>query len=312
MRVREGICIIIIFWVFSVFALLGVSMNTSLGYSQPSLPTTFVDDMGRVVTIDEVPQRIVCFGPSITEIAFALGLGERVVGTDDYSDYPAEAQDLPKVGSAFTPSIESLVVLTPDLVLTLEHEEFNSELDALGITYLILDPKDIDNIMTNIEMMGAVTDTVDEAEALVESLETRMRDIEAGVVNAIPVSVFFIVDATDPTLPWTAGPGSFIDALITMAGGENVAHEAPYAWPQFSLEEVVSADPDVIIVQTMVGGVPTISIEELEAHPIWGEMSAVKQGKVYLINGDLVSRSGPRIVEGLEALAEALHPDLFD
>jgi iron complex transport system substrate-binding protein len=296
-----------------VFAvLLSLVIGMAVGCSQGFEPGTYTDDMGRGVSIEEVPQRIVCFGPSITEIAFALGLGERVVGVDDFSDYPAEAQDLPKVGSAFAPSIESLVALEPDLVLTLEHEEFNSELEALGITHLILDPKDIDNILTNIELVGAVTDTVDEAAALVESLEERIADVQDRVAGGDLLSVFYIVDATDPTLPWTAGPGSFIDALITMAGGENVAHDAPYAWPQFSIEEVVSADPDVIIVQTMLGGIPTITIEDLQAHPIWGEMSAVKQGRVYLVDGDLVSRSGPRIVDGLEALAEAIHPELFD
>jgi iron complex transport system substrate-binding protein len=292
--------------------LLSLLIGTAVGCSTGFEGGTYTDDMGRGVDIDEVPQRIVCFGPSITEIAFALGLGEWVVGVDDYSDYPAEALDLPKVGSAFAPSLESLVALEPDLVLTLEHEEFNSELGALGITYLILDPKDIDNIMTNIELVGAVTDTVDEAAALVESLEERIADVQDRVAGGDLLSVFYIVDATDPTLPWTAGPGSFIDALITIAGGENVAHDAPYAWPQFSIEEVVSADPDVIIVQTMLGGIPTITIEDLQAHPIWGEMSAVKQGRVYLVDGDLVSRSGPRIVDGLEALAEAIHPELFD
>jgi iron complex transport system substrate-binding protein len=292
--------------------LLSLVIGTAVGCSQGFEPGTYTDDMGRGVTIEEVPQRIVCFGPSITEIAFALGVGERVVGVDDFSDYPAEAQDLPKVGSAFAPSIESLVALEPDLVLTLEHEEFNSELEALGITYLIFDPKDIDNILTNIELVGAVTDSIDEAAALVESLEERIADVQDRVAGGDLLSVFYIVDATDPTLPWTAGPGSFIDALITMAGGENVAHDAPYAWPQFSIEEVVSADPDVIIVQTMLGGIPTITIEDLQAHPIWGEMSAVKQGRVYLVDGDLVSRSGPRIVDGLEALAEAIHPELFD
>jgi iron complex transport system substrate-binding protein len=293
-----------------VFAvLLSLVIGMAVGCSPGFEPGTYTDDMGRGVTIEEVPQRIVCFGPSITEIAFALGVGERVVGVDDFSDYPAEAQDLPKVGSAFAPSIESLVALEPDLVLTLEHEEFNSELEALGITYLIFDPKDIDNILTNIELVGAVTDTVDEAETLVESLEERIADVQNRVAGGDLLSVFYIVDATDPTLPWTAGPGSFIDALITMAGGENVAHDAPYAWLQFSIEEVVSADPDVIIVQTMLGGIPTITIEDLQAHPIWGEMSAVKQGRVYLVDGDLVSRSGPRIVDGLEALAEAIHPE---
>ncbi len=292
--------------------LLSLLIGAAVGCNGGFEPGAYTDDMGRGVTIDEVPQRIVCFGPSITEVLFALGLGERVVGVDDYSDYPAEAQDLPKVGSSFTPSLESLAALEPDLVFSLEHEQFNSEMEAMGINYFVWSPEDIDGILADIELVGAVTDSIDEAEDLVESMGTRMRDIEAGVVNAIPVSVFFIVDATDPTLPWTAGPGSFIDALITMAGGENVAGDAPYTWPQFSIEEVVSADPDVIIVQTMLGGIPTISVEDLQAHPIWGEMSAVSQGNIYLVDGDLVSRSGPRIVDGLEALARALHPEVFD
>ena len=292
--------------------LLSLLVGTAAGCAKVFEPGTYTDDMERGVVIDEVPQRIVCFGPSITEIVFALGLGGRVVGVDDFSDYPEEAQSLPRVGNAFSPSIESLVGLAPDLVLTLKHAQFNSELEAMGIKYLVLDPKDIDNILTNIGLVGAVTDSIDEAAALVESMEERIADVQERVAGADPVSVFYIVDATDPMMPWTAGPGSFIDALITMAGGENVAHDAPYAWPQFSIEEVVRADPDVIIVQTMFGDVPTITIEALEAHPIWGAMSAVSQGRVRLVNGDLVSRSGPRIVEGLEKLAEAIHPELFD
>lgn len=292
--------------------LLSLLIGTAVGCKAEFEPGTYTDDMGRGVVIEEVPQKIVCFGPSITEVVFALGLGELVVGVDDFSDYPAEAQELPKVGNAFAPSIESLMALEPDLVLTLKHEQFNSELEALGIKYLIFAPEDIDNILTNIELVGAVTDSIDEAEALVESMEERIADVEERVEGAAPVSVFFIVDATDPTLPWTAGPGSFIDALITMAGGENVAGEAPVAWAQFSIEEVVSADPDIIIVQTMLGGIPTISIETLEAHPIWGTLSAVSEGRVYLVDGDLVSRSGPRIVDGLEALARVIHSELFD
>jgi iron complex transport system substrate-binding protein len=292
--------------------LLSLLIGTAAGCKAEFEPGTYTDDLGRGVVIYEVPQRIVCFGPSITEIVFALGLGGRVVGVDDFSDYPEEAQALPKVGNAFAPSIESLVGLAPDLVLTLEHEQFNSDMEALGIKFLVLDPKDIDNILTDIEMVGAVTDSIDEAAALVKSMKAVIADVEERVEGAAKVSVFYIVDATDPTLPWTAGPGSFVDALIGMAGGENVAHDAPYAWPQFSIEEVVSADPDVIIVQTMFGDVPTIEIAALEAHPIWGAMSAVGQGRVYIINGDLVSRSGPRIVEGLEKLAEAIHPEVFD
>jgi iron complex transport system substrate-binding protein len=292
--------------------LLSLLIGTAVGCKAEFEPGTYTDDLGRGVIIDEVPQRIVCFGPSITEIVFALGLGGRVVGVDDFSDYPEEAQSLPSVGNSLSPSLESLVGLAPDLVLTLEHEQFNSELEAMDIKYLVLDPRDIDNILTNIGLVGAVTDSIDEAAELVESMEAVIADVQERVADADPVSVFYIVDATDPMMPWTAGPGSFIDALIAMAGGENVAHDAPYAWPQFSIEEVVRADPDIIIVQTMFGDVPTIEIAALEAHPIWGAMSAVSQGRVYIINGDLVSRSGPRIVEGLEALARVIHPELFD
>jgi iron complex transport system substrate-binding protein len=143
-------------------------------------------------------------------------------------------------------------------------------------------------------------------------MEETIADVTALVAGAPEVSVFFIVDATDLTLPWTAGPGSFIDTLITMAGGENIAAEAPGDWVQLSIEQVVGSDPDLIIIQTMTGGVPTVSIETLEEHPIWGEMRAVREGSVFLINGDLVSRSGPRIVQGLEEIAEIIHPELFE
>jgi iron complex transport system substrate-binding protein len=289
--------------------LLSLFIGTAVGCAKSFEPGTYTDDLGRGVVIEAVPQRIVCFGPSITEIAFALGLGERVVGVDDYSDYPAEALDLPKVGSSWAPSIESLVALEPDLVLSLKHEQFNSDLESLGITFLVIDPTDIDGILADIRLVGQVTDTIAEAEALADDIAERIAEVEASVAGVDPVSVFYIIDATDPTLPWTAGPGSFIDTLITMAGGDNVAHDAPMAWAQFSLEEVVSADPDVIIIQTMWGGVPTIEVSALEAHPIWGAMSAVSQGRVHLVDGDLVSRSGPRIVDGLEALAQAIHPE---
>jgi iron complex transport system substrate-binding protein len=294
--------------------LLSLLVSMTFGCHAQFQPGTYTDDTGRGVTIDEIPQRIVSFGPSITEILFALGLGERVVGVSDFSDYPEEAKSKPSVGSAYSPSIEKLVELEPDLVFTLEHEQLNSELEALGIKFLILDPDDIDGIFSNIELVGAVTGTGDEATELIDSMEDTIDYVLAQVEGAPAVSVFFIVDATDMTLPWTSGPGSFIDALITMAGGENIASEAPNAdaWMTLSIEYIVGSDPEVIIIQTMTGGIPTVSIEALEEHPIWGEMTAVIQGNVFLIDGDLVSRPGPRIVQGLEELARIIHPELFD
>jgi len=275
-------------------------------------PGTYTDDTGRTVAFDQVPRRLVSFGPSITEILFALGLEESVVGVSSYCDYPEAAKSKAKVGDAFNPSLEKIVELEPDLVLTVKQEQLQSELEALGIRFLVLDPKDIDGILADIGLMGEITDTRSKAEALIGDMQSSISQVTLRAEDAPKVRVFYIVDATDPTLPWTAGSGSFIDALITLAGGENIAGSAPGAWVSFSLEQIVSAEPEVIIVQTMTGGLPTISEEELEAGPVWGKMTAVAQSKIYLVDGDLVSRPGPRIVQGLEAIARAIHPELFD
>ena len=292
--------------------LLSLLASMVAGCQPQFQPGTYTDDMGRAVAIDQVPQRIVSFGPNITEILFALGLEEKVVGVSDYCDYPEAAKLKPKVGDAYNPSLERIVELEPDLVLTVKQEQLNRELDALGIEFMVLDPEDIDGILGDIELVGEITGTKKRAEELIKDMQDSISQVIALMEDAPKVSVFFIIDATDPTLPWTAGTGSFIDALITMAGGENVAGEAVGAWVPFSLEQVVSSDPEVIIIQTMIAGIPTISKEELDEHPVWGEMTAVRQGKVYIIDGDLVSRPGPRIVQGLEEMAKIIHPELFE
>ncbi len=303
MKLKQlGICIVLLSLFASIFA----------GCQPQFQPGTYTDDMGRAVVIDQIPERLVSFGPSITEILFALGLEEKVVGVGDYSDYPEAAKLKPKIGNAFNPSLEKIVELEPDLVLTVKQEQLNSELDALGIKFMVLDPKDMDGILGNIELVGEITGTERRAKKLIKDMQDSVSQVIALVEDVPKVSVFFIVDATDLTLPWTAGTGSFIDALITMAGGENIAAKGQGAWVQFSLEQIVSSDPEIIIIQTMTGGIPTVSKEVLEASPAWGEMTAVKQDKIRFIDGDLVSRPGPRIVQGLEAMAEIIHPELFE
>ena len=274
-------------------------------------PGTFTDDTGRQVNIEEVPERIVSFGPSITEILFALGLGDKVVGVTDFCDYPPEALDKPKVGNAWSPSIESVVGLDPDLVFTVESEQFNSELEALGFTYLILDPEDFYSITDDIRLVGEVTGAVAEGEQLAEEMEEIINDVIERVQGTYKLKVLVIVDATDPNMPWTAGSGSFIHDIITIAGGVNIAAWVADDYVQLNIEEIVDAEPDIIVVQTMMGGTPTITAEELEEHIIWQQLDAVKQGNIYSINGDLISRPGPRIVQGLLEMARRIHPDLF-
>ena len=298
---------------WGIFVVLLSLFASMVAGCQPTFkPGTFTDDTGRAVVIDQMPQRLVSFGPSITEILFALGLEEKIVGVSNYCDYPEAAKLKTKVGDAFNPSLEKIVELEPDLVLTVKQEQLNSELENLGVTFMVLDPKDIDGILGDIELVGEITGTEKEAKKLTKDMQDSISQVADLMEGVSKVSVFFIIDATDTTLPWTAGSGSFIDALITMAGGENIAGGTQGAWVQFSLEQIVSSDPEVIIIQTMTGGVPTISKEELEAHPVWGEMTAVKQGNIRFINGDLVSRPGPRIVQGLAEMARIIHPELFE
>lgn len=290
--------------------LLSILVTVFTGCQPEFVPGTYIDDIGREVSIDRVPQRIVSHVPSITETLFALGLGDRLVGVSDYCDYPEEAKLKPSIGDYFNPSLEPIVALEPDLVLTDGHSESIKGLEALGITFFVIDPKDIDGILKDIELLGKITGVEKEARALVSEMNGSLAQIASRAEDAPRVRVFYVFDATDLNNPWTAGPGSFVDALITMAGGENIAAQSQGAWVQFSIEQLVSANPEIIMVDT-IHGTAIISEEELRAHPAWREITAVKQGKIYMVNGDLVNRSGPRIIQGLEEIARAIHPELF-
>ena len=288
--------------------LVGMAVGCSPGVPAPG---ELVDDSGRAITVNEVPQRIVSHVPSITEILFALDLGEQVVGVSTYCDYPPEAQLKPKVGDFWSPSIENIVALRPDLVFTTgDNQPLITELDRLGIACIALQPGDIDGVLRDIELVGRVTNTEERAGELVNDMRERISSVVSRVAGAPQPRVFYIVDSTNLNAPWAAGPGSFIDSLITMAGGENIGAKAEARWAAFSIEEVVTSDPEIIIVPAK-DGVPFTSPEQLKAHPIWGKMTAVKQGRISIIDDDLVSLYGPRVVMGLEEMAKIIHPELF-
>ena len=301
----------LIFYIIGILVVTGISLGLYSTFKTPApIELTVTDDLDREVYIDDVPQRIVSHVPSITETIFALGLAEKVVGVSDYCDYPKEAGVKPSIGDYFNPSIESIVELDPDLVLTDGHSESIKQLDSLGITYMVIDPKDIDGIFKDIELLGKITGTEKEAEKLIKDMQERISHVIAQVEDALRPKVFYIIDATDLNNPWTAGPGSLIDSLITMAGGENIAAEAQGAWVQFSLEAVVASDPEIVILPVKHGTAFTPP-EALAEHPAWGQTIAVKESSIFTIDDDLVSRYGPRIVLGLEEMARIIHPELF-
>ncbi|MDZ4230992.1 MAG: cobalamin-binding protein [Dehalococcoidales bacterium] len=298
-----------VFWI----VLSGLIFVVAAGCQPGFQPESYTDDAGRMVNIAESPQRIISHVPSITEIIFAIGLEERVVGVSEYCDYPEEAKRTEKVGSFSKPSVEKIVDLEPDLVLTNGgDEQLMAQFDSLGITYLVIDPEDIDSILRDIELLGKVTGVEKQAGELVADMRGRMSRVADKVKGAPSVRVFYTFAVTDLNNPWTAGPGSFIDSLIAMSGAENIAAvvQSPYA--KLSIEEIVSSDPEVIILGIRHGYLPETTVEQLREHPVWRQITAVKHGRVYTVDGDLLNRPGPRIVQGLEEIARFIHPELFE
>jgi iron complex transport system substrate-binding protein len=272
---------------------------------------TLTDDAEREIQIEGVPQRVISLAPSNTEILFALGLGDKVVGVTEFCDYPPEVKEVEKV-SGVEPNLEKIVELQPDLVVYIggaAQLEKAQAMEELGLKVLILAPSDIEGIFADIELVGKATGTEDKARELVAQLRRRVEEVTTKVAGAEDKPlVFYEVDATDPSRPYTAGPGSFIDALITMAGGVNLGGSAEMEWAQFSAEEIIAQDPQIIILGDANYGVAPDSVR---ARPGWEAITAVKNGAIYPIDDILVSRPGPRIVEGLEELARIIHPEIF-
>jgi len=272
---------------------------------------SITDDAGRTVKVAGTPQRLVSLAPSNTEILFALGLGDKVVGVTDFCDYPEEAKAIEQVGTYFEPNIEKIFSLSPDLVLAITGlPEVIAKLEELGIPALILNPSDLEGILANIRLVGKATGAEKEAEALISKMRERMAAVteKAAEAKESP-KVFCEIDATDPSKPWTTGPGSFMDAMIRLSGGTNVAADAESPWVQLSAEEIIAKDPQIIILADSKFGVTAESVGE---RPGWEAITAVKEGAIYGIDDDLISRPGPRIVDGLEAVARIIHPELFE
>jgi iron complex transport system substrate-binding protein len=275
---------------------------------------TFTDGLGRTVKLTGPAQKIVSLAPSNTELLFAIGAGKQVVGRDDFSDFPAEAKALPSVGGLDKYNNEQLVALKPDLVLMAEINtpEQVSKLEALGLNvYYLNNPKTIEDLYKNLQIVASLTGHEKDTSALIESLKSRVAAVDEKIKSAAtkPV-VFYELDSTDPAKPYTVGPNTFVDLLIARAGGLNLTTAAGVqdAYPQLSVEQLVSSDPDMIVLGDSMWGV---SVESVGQRPGWEKLKAVTGQKVFPFDDNIVSRPGPRLVDGLEALARLIHPELY-
>lgn len=277
-------------------------------------PITIVDGLNREITINEPALRIVSLAPSNTEILFAVGAGERIVGRDEFSDYPVQANDLPTVGGGFGDyNFEVIVELQPDLVLAAEINtpEQVKALEDLGLTVFFLsNPTTLEEMYLNLATVASLTGFKEDADNLVMSLRDRVAKVESTIDSLEDrPSVFYELDATDPSAPWTAGAGTFINTLIVMAGGENVASDLEGQYLQISIEELLIRDPQVILLGDAAYGV---SPDSVKARTGWDNIDALLNERIYTFDDNLVSRPGPRLVDGLEQLATLIHPELYE
>jgi len=273
-----------------------------------AFPLTIADDDGVEVTLAEPPARIVTFAPSATEVVFALGMGDEVVGVSGpFDDYPPAARSVTEVGGAgqfgVDPNVEKIVSLDPDIVLAIEGgDQWKDRLRKLGVPVFTTDSTDFDDLLHDIRTVGRVTGVPERAAALTAGMAARERAVEASAEGGPSRSCFFEI-SYDPL--FTVGPGSFIFDLLRRAGCDPVSADARDAYPQWSVEQLVADDPDVYLVSSESGG----TVAQVERRPGYDALSAVRHHRVFLVDSDLVSRAGPRAVEGLEALAAALAPE---
>lgn len=269
---------------------------------------TVIDDYGREVTLPKNPQRIISLAPSSTEILFAVGLGYRVVGVDDNSDYPEAAKNKTKIGSYLNPNLEVIASLEPDLILVTDitSKEYVASLEEKNFTVVVLAPKTIQGIIRDIRVVGAIGNKTTEANNLADNLEQRINAITSKTSNS---SLYRPKVYVEYYPYWTYGPGSFGNDLISMAGGKNIAAITATAYSEITNEFVVASNPELIIFT--VGSRASTTIKDIKSRTGWDKVDAVKNNKIYTIDDDIISRPGPRIVDALEQLARLIHPELF-
>ena len=289
----------------SIIVIAGIVLGLFFAFRPPAAIGAISDDLGRTVVIDRIPQRIVSLAPASTEILFALGLGDKIVGVTDECDYPEQAKAKSSVGPYGFVSPEKIIDLRPDLILSDGWPwDVVLQLETLGYPVIVLQPKDIDGIFRNIELIGKVTGAEKQAAELITDMQNRIGAIAAKTAAASRPTVYYEMDVGF----WTGGAGSFIDALIILAGGNNIAAGAP-AWAMLSNEVIIDAKPDIIVLGYMIKG--TESVDEVRNRSGWSEIPAVSNNKIYIIDSDLILRPGPRVIQGLEQLAQIIHPELF-
>lgn len=267
-------------------------------------PLTVKDASGKEVTFQKAPERIVSLSPSETEVLFALGLGSKIVGVTEYCDYPEEAKSKPKVGN-LQGNPEAIIAANPDIVfagLSLNKKTVE-KLSELKMNLFTVEPKTVDQVMERILLYGKITDTQEQAEKVVAQMKAEKQKVVDAVKGLKEDRKKKVYIEFSPG--WTVGKGEFMDDLITLAGGINVASDVQ-GWKQISEEKIIQSNPDVILYAKAVKDLE----KTIRGRAGWDKINAMKTGAVVGLDDNLLSRPGPRVTQGLLEIAKAIYPDL--
>jgi len=275
---------------------------------------TFIDDLGITIELEGYPQAIVSISASTTEILFAISAGAQVVGRDEYSLYPEEALNVASIGAMWEElPAEAILALEPDLVVAAQiiSEDQVAALRDLGLNvYWQANPTTYEELFENLRDFAQLTGHETETEALIADLDARVEAVQEKIASISErPSVFYELDATDLSNPWTAGSGTFIDYIIAQAGGTNAASALQGDYAQLSSEQLIAVNPDIILLADAPYGTTP---ESVSARPGWDVITAVKENALYPIDPNMMSVPGPRLVDALEETARLLHPELFE
>lgn len=303
--------LVVLCLVLAMISGLFTSCKESAEEAQPS-PITVADMIGREVTLEKAPERIVSLAPSNTEILYALGLGDKIVGVTDFCDYPEEAKEKEKVGGFSDANIEKIVALEPDLILITDIHtgEVLPELERLGLTAFTIDPRSLDEVVESIILIGEITGKDDEASQMAARMTERINAVKAKTDNLADEQrpkVFFII-WHEPLM--TVGTDTRIHELIETAGGRNIIQDAE-GYPMIDLETLIDANPQVIIADSGAGDAAGLLYDYATTEPRLKDVDARINNRVYEIETDLVTLPTPRMIDGLEKFAELIHPEIF-
>lgn len=310
-RSGRGVSVVpVLLALLALVVLAGCGSGDEAATESPSAsagPITVTDDAGVEVTLDRPAARIVSLAPANTEIAYAIGAGDSMVAGTSYDDYPEEAKALPKVGDMVNPSVEKIVSFEPDLVLAAAglQEAQRTKLAELGVKVFVVDPTSYDGTIATIEALGRLTGHEDGAAAVAQQMTQTRDDVQAKVASLDKATTFLEI-YSEPLM--TAGSGTFIDDIITLAGGINIGAAAGPGFPNFSTEVLLEEDPAVYIADSGSMSEPG----DISKRAGFDELTAVKSGRVHVIADDIIARPGPRLAEGLQELATMIHPEAFE